>query len=94
MLQWNDGNWEHRAYWGANTIPWGVDKSDSRQPMGALPALGRWVRLTVPANLVGLGGREVRGMAFTLASGRATWGRAGILSAPLMPAVMFAPGVI
>src|SRR2546427_5543815 len=28
MLQWNDGTWEHRAYWGANLITysnWGVD---------------------------------------------------------------------
>ena len=27
MLQWNDGSWEHRAYWGANTIGWGTDGS-------------------------------------------------------------------
>src|SRR5204863_2108128 len=25
MLQWNDGSWEHRAYWGANLIAWGND---------------------------------------------------------------------
>jgi hypothetical protein len=94
MLQWNDGSWEHRAYWGANTITWGADGSVSRHSMGALPALGQWVRLKVPAILVGLEGREVRGMAFSLSSGRATWNRAGILSTPLMPALMYAPGVI
>ena len=22
MLQWNDGSWEHRAYWGADLIGW------------------------------------------------------------------------
>ena len=22
MLQWNDGTWEHRAYWGTNRIAW------------------------------------------------------------------------
>jgi len=25
MLQWNDGSWQHRAYWGANQIDWGID---------------------------------------------------------------------
>jgi hypothetical protein len=94
MLQWNDGNWEHRAYWGGNTITWGVDGSVSRRHVDALPALGQWVRLKVAASLVGLEGREVRGMAFTLSNGRATWNRAGILSPPLMPALMYAPGVI
>src|SRR5262249_29001637 len=50
MLQWNvDGSWEHRAYWGANNIGWGVDGTASRQFMGALPATGGWVRLEVPA---------------------------------------------
>jgi hypothetical protein len=25
MLQWNNGSWEHRAYWGMNLIGWGSD---------------------------------------------------------------------
>ena len=77
MLQWNDGSWEHRAYWGANNIAWGVDSTDSRRYMGALPAAGQWVRLEVPAAQVGLANRTVTGMAFTLYGGRATWDRAG-----------------
>ena len=77
MLQWNDGSWEHRAYWGANIIPWGVDGTVSRRFMGALPTAGQWVRLEVPAALVGLVGRTLNGMAFTLQNGRATWDRAG-----------------
>ena len=40
MLQWNDGSWEHRAYWGANLIAWGTDGTVSRRYMGALPATG------------------------------------------------------
>ncbi|HEX2267900.1 MAG TPA: galactose oxidase-like domain-containing protein, partial [Pyrinomonadaceae bacterium] len=76
-LQWNDGTWEHRAYWGANTIPWGVDGTNSRRFMGPLPAAGQWVRLEVPANLVGLEGRPLNGLAFTMTGGRATWDRAG-----------------
>jgi hypothetical protein len=77
MLQWNDGTWEHRAYWGANNIPWGTDGTNSRRYMGALPPAGQWVRLEVPASQVGLEGQTLNGMAFTLYGGRATWDRAG-----------------
>ncbi len=79
MLQWKDNNsaWEHRAYWGANLINTGVDGTNSRRFMGALPPAGQWVRLEVPASLVGLEGAVVNGMAFTLHGGRATWDRAG-----------------
>ena len=77
MLQWFDGSWEHRAYWGDNLIPWGTDNTVSRQYMGPLPPPGRWVRLEVPAAIVGLEGRLVDGMAFTLFDGMATWDRAG-----------------
>ena len=78
MLQWAEGNsWEHRAYWGANNIPWGVDGTNSRRYVGPLPAAGSWVRLEVPANLIGLEGQTVHGMAFSMWGGRATWDRAG-----------------
>jgi hypothetical protein len=45
--------------------------------MGALPPAGQWVRLEVPASSVGLEGRVLTGMAFTLYGGRATWDHAG-----------------
>jgi len=77
MLQWNDGTWDHRAYWGANKIEWGTDGTESRRYVGPLPLAGVWVRLEVPASQVGLENREVNGMAFTLYGGRATWDRAG-----------------
>ena len=78
MLQWNEnGSWEHRAYWGANNIAFGVDGTASRRNMGALPSNGGWIRLEVAASLVGLEGTTVSGMAFTLYGGRATWDRAG-----------------
>ncbi len=79
MLQWNDGSWEHRAYWGANNITYGAAGSASRRYMGSLPAAGRWVRLEVPASQVALEGRQLKGMAFTLFGGRATWDAAGKL---------------
>jgi glucose/arabinose dehydrogenase len=71
MLQWYDGSWEHRAYWGADLIPWGASNR------GPLPPLGQWVRLEVPASAVNLEGRTVSGMAFTVYDGRATWDYAG-----------------
>jgi RHS repeat-associated protein len=81
MLQWNDGTWDHRAYWAAapsaSGIPWGAEGTNGRRYMGALPAAGGWVRLEVAASAVGLEGRTVNGMAFTLYNGKATWDRAG-----------------
>jgi hypothetical protein len=77
MLQWNDVSWEHRAYWGTNSIQWGVDGTASRRYMGPVPPAGQWVRLEVPADQVGLEGKVLVGMAFTLSDGRATWDRAG-----------------
>jgi hypothetical protein len=82
MLQWHDGTWEHRAYWGANLIPFGVNGSASRRYMGPLPAAGQWVRLEVQASQVGLEGRTLNGMAFTLYGGRATWDYSGVSGSP------------
>ena len=76
-LTWNADSWEHRAYWGENLFVEGTDGTVSRRLMGALPVLGRWVRLEVPARVVGLEGHVATGMGFTLFDGRATWDRAG-----------------
>jgi hypothetical protein len=85
MLQWFDGSWEHRAYWGANLIPWGTDGTVSRRYMGVLPATGQWVRLAVPAAQVDLEGSTLNGMAYTLYGGRATWDYAGKNGSPPPP---------
>jgi RHS repeat-associated protein len=80
MLQWysSEGGWEHRAYWGAdNIIDWGTNGTASRRFMGPLPPAGQWVRLEVDASAVGLEGKTLNGMAFTLFGGRANWDRAG-----------------
>lgn len=91
MLQWNSGNsWNHRAYWGANVLPYGADGTTSRRSMGPLPATGTWVQLKVPAAAVGLEGRTVTGMAFTLFGGRAWWDAAGRVSAAFSPAATVA----
>jgi len=78
MLAWHDSNgWEHRAYWGANSLSFGVNGTASRRYIGPLPAAGGWVRLEVPASMVGLEGSTLDGMAFALVNGRATWDRVG-----------------
>lgn len=82
ILMWNDGTWEHRAYWGANTISYGNNGTASRRYMGGMPAAGQWVRLEVPASQVGLEGRTIKGMGFSLYGGRATWDYAGKSSEP------------
>ncbi|MFO0815867.1 MAG: PSD1 and planctomycete cytochrome C domain-containing protein [Gemmatales bacterium] len=79
MLQWNTGDWKHRAYWGENKIDWGTDKTGSRQHLGSLPEAGRWVRLNVPIAKVGLKpGDVISGWAFTQFDGTVTWDKAGI----------------
>ncbi len=79
MLQWSDGSWEHRAYWGQSLLGFGTEGTEGRRYIGPLPKAGRWVRLEVPASLVGLEGKALQGMAFTLWDGRVTWDRSGKL---------------
>src|SRR6185369_4570103 len=71
MLHWNDGSWEHRAYWGANLDSYGADGTASRRSMGLLPPAGQWVRLEVPASSVGLENSTIKGMSFSVYGGRA-----------------------
>jgi hypothetical protein len=80
MLHWNDGSWEHRAYWGADLLSYGQNGTASRRYMGPLPPAGQWVQLKVPASQVGLEGSTLKGMSFSLHGGRATWDTAGRLS--------------
>jgi Glycosyl hydrolase family 9/Cellulase N-terminal ig-like domain len=84
MLMWTDstGSAEHRAYWGPNEIPWGVNGTANNYPVGPLPATGQWVRLTVPASAVGLEGSTLTGIRFALFGGRATWDVTGKSSSP------------
>jgi hypothetical protein len=77
MLTWLAEDWEHRAYWGENLIAEGAEGTAGRHRAGPLPPAGRWVRLELPAHLVGMENRTATGMGFSLFDGRATWDRAG-----------------
>jgi hypothetical protein len=81
LISWLADNWEHRAYWGANQVPYGTNGTNSLRYVGPLPATGQWVRLEVPASQVGLEGQTVTGMSFGLYGGKATWDYAGRASA-------------
>ncbi|QDV36689.1 PSD1 and planctomycete cytochrome C domain-containing protein [Tautonia plasticadhaerens] len=81
MLQWNTGEWKHRAYWGENLIDYGTDGTTERVSRGALPTTGEWVRLEVPAADVGIPpGTTITGLAFTQHGGTVRWDAAGIRS--------------
>jgi RHS repeat-associated protein len=78
MLQWSEvtAGWRYKAYWGPNKLIWGGDEG-TKISMGPLPQAGGWVKLEVPASALGLEGKELKGMAFTLYGGRANWDKAG-----------------
>ena len=81
MLQFHDGSWEHRAYWGENLVTSGTDGAASRQSIGPLPATGSWVRLEVDAQAIGLmPGAVVSGMSFTQVEGKSVWDKAGLMT--------------
>jgi hypothetical protein len=79
MLQWHAGDWKYRAYWGQNLIAFGKDGTAERLHMGPLPKTGKWVRLEVDVDKLGLKpGTVIDGWAFTQHDGTAYWDRAGI----------------
>ncbi|MDQ3007837.1 MAG: hypothetical protein M3R47_20965, partial [Chloroflexota bacterium] len=77
MLQWNNGSWSHRAYWGQTIITWGTDGTASSRRIGDLPPTGKWIRLEVPANIVGLEGSTINGFSVAISNGRVAFDRAG-----------------
>ncbi len=81
MLQFNDGDWNHRAFWGADKIGFGrigSNQSDHRF-MGELPPKSTWIRLEVDPQSVGLkSGSKLSGLSFVQFGGLAYWDKAGI----------------
>lgn len=82
MLQFNDGQWEHRSNWGDETaIPFGALNTPAKRQAGPLPKAGEWVRLEVDAAHVGLKpGSTLNGWAFTQFGGTVYWDRAGVVT--------------
>ena len=81
MLQFNDGSWEHRAFWGEDAITFGAGDVDGHRRLGDLPKTGEWVRLEVDAARVGLpAGKTLNGWAFTQFDGQCYWDKAGVVT--------------
>ena len=81
QLQFNNGSWEHRAFWGADKGHASGRNNASNLKMGELPETGKWIRLEVPAAKVGLpAGSEINGWAFTQFGGTVYWDKPGRVS--------------
>jgi hypothetical protein len=79
MLQFNDGSWSRRAYWGESLIPYGKENTTSRIKVGPLPELKKWVRLSVTAKKLGLKTKDkINGIAFTQWDGTLYWDKVGV----------------
>jgi hypothetical protein len=80
MLQFLAGikpDW-HRASWGSEDITFGAHVA-----MGALPKLGEWVRLEVPAEKLGIKKpTTVTGLAFAQFNGKVYWDKSGAAKGP------------
>ncbi|HEX7809220.1 MAG TPA: discoidin domain-containing protein, partial [Thermoanaerobaculia bacterium] len=74
ILQWFHGTEWGRAYWGEDLI------DAPRYRIGPLPETGKWVRLEVPAAMLGLNERKISGLAFVLHDGRAWFDHSGKFS--------------
>jgi len=86
MMQWYQNNWEHRAFWGVDKIAFGATGEPSRRPMGKLPKKGRWVRLEVPVERLGLDSQSgITGWAFDQVGGTVYWDKAGVAHKPRNP---------
>jgi hypothetical protein len=86
MLQWNAGDWEHRAFWGRDLIKMGAPRSSSRREIGDLPKTGQWVRLEVLARDVGFRSpADIVGWSFDQNGGTVYWDKAGVLKRPPNP---------
>ncbi|MEX2217111.1 MAG: PSD1 and planctomycete cytochrome C domain-containing protein [Phycisphaeraceae bacterium] len=80
MIQYHSTGWLHRAVWGDyKAIEWGAAGTTQRVHIGPLPEAGKWFRLEVEAEKIGLKtGDKITGFAFTQFGGTVYWDAAGL----------------
>ena len=79
ILEFLGNGWNHRAFWGEDLSYQGKLGTTTRQHMGPIPEVGKWVRLEVPAQHIGLmPGMEVTGVGFRQYQGGMYWDRVGL----------------
>ncbi|CAA9402194.1 MAG: hypothetical protein AVDCRST_MAG64-1858, partial [uncultured Phycisphaerae bacterium] len=88
MVQFFKGDWMHRAVWGDyDAIGFGAPNTTQKVNFGPLPEAGKWVRLEIPIDKVGLvPGEPINGVAVTQYGGTVYWDKVGI-ARPSEPAV-------
>ena len=94
MLQFNaDNSWEHRAWWGEDLIPYGKGSNGANHhKAGALPAPGKWARIEISAEKVGLpAGKKITQLAYTQHGGAVLWDLAGHTSSDASAALAGLP---
>jgi len=81
QLQFNNGDWNHRARWGVNKAHASSAGGGANFEAGPLPETGVWVRLETDIASVGLSpGDRLNGWAFTQFGGSVYYDRAGVLT--------------
>ena len=81
MLQFYDGNrWDHRAYWGEDLlIAKGEPDAPHHRRRGPLPPPGKWTRLEVSAQAVGLvADMKINGLGLNQFGGTVYYDKMGI----------------
>lgn len=80
MLQYYKNGWLHRAVWGDyDAIDWGRKNTTERVLVGGMVEPGRWVRLEVEAERLGLqSGDVLTGFALTQYGGTVYWDQVGV----------------
>lgn len=82
MLQFHHekGGWSHRAWWGTDDIPFGKGTDGPAHfRAGELPKTGKWVRLEVSVEDLGLKtGDKLTEFAFTQFGGKVWWDQSGL----------------
>jgi serine/threonine protein kinase len=79
-LQFLSGGWDHRAYWGIDLcfMP-GQREGPDHHYKGLLPPPGKWTRLEVVPEEIGLKpGSQITGIAFTQFGGTAFYDKVGV----------------
>ena len=74
QMRSKQSDWNHRAYWGSDLMPWGQVNTSQRWPMGLLPETGKWVSLIIPAAAIGLNNVDIQNISFVSHSGNVRWG--------------------
>ncbi|MCK4527362.1 hypothetical protein KAW18_08315 [candidate division WOR-3 bacterium] len=80
MMEFEDryGNRAHRAFYGSDLINRGISGTSSRRKLGDLPEKGKWVRLLIPLDSVGIYDGAIKGIEFLHYNGNIFWDGTGI----------------